>query len=808
MTKTRVTIDTNIGKIELFRNSTFPSDREFFINSNDITDTQASSIRELVEQQPNVRSSSWQLYKGADGAYDRFRFKFTMINESIVDERRIMSAVKKLLSYITKKKGSVLDDVKVGDTIQGKFKNDNTIVINLVVKEVAKDSNGAIQFIDGVNNGVNETWTNFDWFKLLENKDVEIKVVKKSNVQSTQNKPLFKVGDTFEEVKSKKRDILIKGVDENFKLYELDFGGEDEKMPIDDFEELIEKKIIKQTFKNQPLTTPDANVFIDKLKNVKEGDIVKTIRKSDDSVWNEIVVKSVTDRGNGDFSINGIDRGQTASLYNDYWEELLRDGKFNIQIVKKEQLQAEAKNILAVLMMLQEIGQVVSYKDPYWGIKLDDKNTMPSYRKEFFVIGDVLEVTNTKDRSNKIKIKIVEINKYDDVDIPNTISYYKYDESSQKFVTNLRNINVEDLFKNAQIDIIQPFNLFELFNEPILVAKEDITEITQESTLTELEQTKKDLGQLLFIRSLISPIDFEEKISVNQVISEKQKKINELNFKEVEAMVSEDKFFDDLFEQSFTPILHQYEGVYAETGEEVDFFTPNGERSKLSDDLNKIIRTPQFKEWFGDWELSYIYKETDALEIECSKVLTENFEPKLVWHGTGKQFSYFVFDNFPAAYFAVNREYSQFFADLQGGDDGYVIPFFLNIRNPLDLSHFKTTKVKSKQFFDYLYLMTGLTMEELEVNPIFLSKDLPELETWMFIRNNPKMIKKISDTKLYDGIHFYETNPNIKDTTTLAHSTEAYITFSADQCKIADPNRGNLLLASLKSFLLEKGGKI
>ena len=165
MTKTRVTIDTNIGKIELFRNSTFPSDREFFINSNDITDTQASSIRELVEQQPNVRSSSWQLYKGADGAYDRFRFKFTMINESIVDERRIMSAVKKLLSYITKKKGSVLDDVKVGDTIQGKFKNDNTIVINLVVKEVAKDSNGAIQFIDGVNNGVNETWTNFDWFK-------------------------------------------------------------------------------------------------------------------------------------------------------------------------------------------------------------------------------------------------------------------------------------------------------------------------------------------------------------------------------------------------------------------------------------------------------------------------------------------------------------------------------------------------------------------------------------------------------------------------------------------------------------------
>jgi len=805
MTKTRVTIDTNVGKIELFRYSTFPSDRVFFINSNDITDTQASSIRELVEQQPNVRSSSWQLYKGADGAYDRFRFKFTMINESIVDERRIMSAVKKLLSYITKGKKSVLQDVEVGDTIQGKFKNDNTIVINLVVKEVAKDSNGAIQFIDGVNNGVNETWTNFDWFKLLENKDVEIKVVKKSN---TQNKQLFKVGDTFQEVKSKKLDILIKGVDENFKLYELDYGGEDQRMPIDDFEELVKNKIIEQIFTNQPLTTPDKNYFIDKLRYVKDGDIIKTTRVQDNSIWNEIVVKSVTDMGNGDFSVNGIDRGQTASLYKDYWEELLKDGRFNIQIVKKEELQAEAKNIFAVVMLLQQIGQVVSYKDPFWGIKLDEKNTMPSYRKEFFVVGDVLEYTNKLANLIKYKLKIVEINKYNDVDILDTISYYKFDENLQQFETNLRSINVKDIFKNSIIDIIQPFNLLEIFNEPVLVAKEDVVEVKTENTLTELDQTKKDLGQLLFIRSLISPIDFEEKISVNQVISEKQKKINELNFKEVEAMVSEDKFFDDLFEQSFTPILHQYEGVYAETGEEVDFFTPNGERSKLSDDLNKIIRTPQFKEWFGDWELSYIYKETDALEIECSKVLTENFEPKLVWHGTGKQFSYFVFDNFPAAYFAVNREYSQFFADLQGGDDGYVIPFFLNIRNPLDLSHFKTTKVKSKQFFDYLYLMTGLTMEELEVNPIFLSKDLPELETWMFIRNNPKMIKKISDTKLYDGIHFYETNPNIKDITSSAYSTEAYITFSADQCKIADPNRGNLLLASLKSFLLEKGGKI
>jgi hypothetical protein len=370
---------------------------------------------------------------------------------------------------------------------------------------------------------------------------------------------------------------------------------------------------------------------------------------------------------------------------------------------------------------------------------------------------------------------------------------------------------INGLIESYIIEIVEFFNLRELFDQPILIPKPDIaaTPLTPStSVLDEIEQAKKDLGQLLFMRNLLSPIDFEQKIEVTQLIDEKQKLINELNFKGIEEKMAKDQFFDDLFEQSFTPIQHEYEDIYNLTSQEIDFFTPNGARTQLSFEINEIIRTPQFKEWFGDWELAYIYKDADALELDCSKVLTPNFEPRVVWHGTGKEFSYFIFDKFPAAYFAVNREYSQFFADLQGGGDGYVIPFFLNIRNPLDLTHFETNNVSAKDFFDYMYLMTGLTMEQLDVNPIFLSGSTPLLQTWMYIRNNPKMLKKIADTKIYDGIHFYETNPNVKDVSSAAHKTEAYITFSSHQCKIADPNRGMLLFASLKSFLLEKGGKI
>ena len=220
--------------------------------------------------------------------------------------------------------------------------------------------------------------------------------------------------------------------------------------------------------------------------------------------------------------------------------------------------------------------------------------------------------------------------------------------------------------------------------------------------------------------------------------------------------------------------------------------------------MNQIIRTKEFKEWFGDWELEYLYKDAN-IKIDCSKVITKEYEPRIVWHGTGQEFSFFKFDTFPAAYFAVKKEYSDWFANLHGGDEGYTIPFFLNIRNPLDLTHFKTEKIRPKDFFDYMYLKTGLSVDKLQLNPMFLDPSLPNMETWMFLRNNPKMLELIKSTNIYDGINFYETNPGVPEGEA-AHETEAYIVFNPNQCKLAAPNRGLLLMASLKSFLLKRGG--
>jgi hypothetical protein len=448
-------------------------------------------------------------------------------------------------------------------------------------------------------------------------------------------------------------------------------------------------------------------------------------------------------------------------------------------------------------------GELVRIIKPYSG---DDKEKYYEYecslqgktsilpRNNFMVVGDIIEITFGGGSYGEAKILVIQNDTTIKID-------------SKKYGVENWNIGGFD-WDNDSIKIVEYYNIHEIFdsknpilNQPPLPP----TKINQYEA--ELNQAKKDVAQLMFLRSIVSPIDFEQKIEIGQLLSEKQKGVNELNFKIVEKKLSSGNIFDDLFEQSFTQIKNVYDDVYVSPNEPVDFFAPNGDRSKLSDALNQIIRTPQFMEWFGNWELAYLYKDTDDFDYKCSQVLSQSGEPLLVWHGTGQAFSYFKFDTFPAAYFAVNRDYSQWFAELHGGGQGYTIPFFLNVRNPLDLTYFQLKKVTSNDFFAFLYLKTGMDMDELEVNPIFKDPNFPPNETWVYLRNNPKMLKKIADMNLYDGIHFYETNPGVPPNES-AHSTEVYITFTPHQAKISDPNRGLMLLSSLKSFLLEKGGKI
>jgi hypothetical protein len=68
-----------------------------------------------------------------------------------------------------------------------------------------------------------------------------------------------------------------------------------------------------------------------------------------------------------------------------------------------------------------------------------------------------------------------------------------------------------------------------------------------------------------------------------------------------------------------------------------ELLAPNGKPSNLTAEQYKLVRTPEFKKWFGDWEND---------PENASKVIDENGEPLVVYHGTDKKFNIFK-ERFP-----------------------------------------------------------------------------------------------------------------------------------------------------------------
>ena len=64
----------------------------------------------------------------------------------------------------------------------------------------------------------------------------------------------------------------------------------------------------------------------------------------------------------------------------------------------------------------------------------------------------------------------------------------------------------------------------------------------------------------------------------------------------------------------------------------ITLLAPNGKPSNLNSEQWHLVRTPEFKAWFGDWEND---------PQNASKVVDENGEPMVVYHGTNEKFTKF-----------------------------------------------------------------------------------------------------------------------------------------------------------------------
>lgn len=113
--------------------------------------------------------------------------------------------------------------------------------------------------------------------------------------------------------------------------------------------------------------------------------------------------------------------------------------------------------------------------------------------------------------------------------------------------------------------------------------------------------------------------------------------------------------------------------------ERLPLLAPNGKLSNLSQLQWYQVRTPEFKRWFGDWEND---------PHNASKVVDENGEPLVVFHGTNKgTFTAFRADTpiFTASTRETAASYPGTYRQIDLNDPRKqkgIIPVFLNIRRP------------------------------------------------------------------------------------------------------------------------------
>lgn len=122
---------------------------------------------------------------------------------------------------------------------------------------------------------------------------------------------------------------------------------------------------------------------------------------------------------------------------------------------------------------------------------------------------------------------------------------------------------------------------------------------------------------------------------------------------------------------------------------------PNGANTNLTEDQWLSVRTAAFKNWFGDWEHD---------PENASKVVDENGEPRVVYHGTYGDFTVFDKAKIGSAtdYGIWGRGF--YFTNMENTPYGNKkLALFLNFRNPFIFNDYKS----AEEIGDYLNIWDG-----------------------------------------------------------------------------------------------------
>jgi hypothetical protein len=215
---------------------------------------------------------------------------------------------------------------------------------------------------------------------------------------------------------------------------------------------------------------------------------------------------------------------------------------------------------------------------------------------------------------------------------------------------------------------------------------------------------------------------------------------------------------------------------------------PNGKASNLTPDQYKLVRTPQFKAWFGDWEND---------PQNASKIVDENGEPKVMYRGNPKEQGDLGY-KFNTGYNFLNKKsnnnFGFFFTDdinvakkymkvsiwgeIQGGS---ITEVFLNVKNVFDITPLDYFS-EGDTFSNYLtsnnlnFLGYEKLIKRITDYKYYEHKEQPNI--YGFFDRFPRLRNFFIFNKI-DGIVFLE-----KSRTYLPYLT--YVVWESNQIKLAD----------------------
>jgi hypothetical protein len=135
---------------------------------------------------------------------------------------------------------------------------------------------------------------------------------------------------------------------------------------------------------------------------------------------------------------------------------------------------------------------------------------------------------------------------------------------------------------------------------------------------------------------------------------------------------------------------------------------PNGKPSNLTHEQWHLVRTPEFKAWFGDWENN---------PENASKVVDENGEPKVVYRGSKSKNPNYIphkHELSKGIYFSTKKEVAELYTtSVWQNWVGRVFDCFLNIRN---IDVYDTFKLKSNIYQAEFKYYNDLVIESKKNN--------------------------------------------------------------------------------------------